>query len=119
MDGKTLATKVLPYLDISARVISRDGTTGILNKNKPIIGVVGADSLSSTAKCNNGEIAVGGGFQFESDPQDSYVILNKPSEPNGWYAASLMKESGKIRASVICLTINVGLKNVQQPQPPL
>ena len=124
IDGKTLATKVLPYLDISANVISRDGPTNTMKKGKTLLpGQVGADALSSTAKCNNGEIAVGGGYDFQSDPADSYVSSNAPTqpEPNGWNTVSLMKDDGRIKASVLCLTINVALKNVpqSQQQPPL
>jgi hypothetical protein len=120
IDGKTLATKVLPYLDISANVISRDGPAATIKRSNPIIGQTGSSPLSSTAKCNDGEIAVGGGYDFQSDPADSYVSSNAPTqpEPNGWNTASQMKDDGRIKASVLCLTINVGLKNVQQSQQP-
>jgi hypothetical protein len=119
IDAKTLAAKVLPYLDISANVITRDGPTSTIRKSTPIIGSAGSSPLFSKAKCNNGETAVGGGFRFDSDPEDSYVSTNIPYiQENGWYSASQMKVSGKLQASVTCLTINVGLKNVQQPQQP-
>jgi hypothetical protein len=119
IDGKTLAAKVLPYLDISANVITRDGPTATIRKSTPIIGSVGSSPLFSTAKCNNGETAVGGGFRFDSEPEDSFVSTNIPNiQQNVWYSASQMKVSGKLQAAVTCLTINVGLKNVQQ-QPSL
>ena len=117
LDGKTLATKVLPYLDISANVIRRDGPAGVLNVQDVArdLGLTGAEPLSSTARCNSGEIAVSGGFSFSSDPEDSYISAEGLGE-NGWGAFALMKDNGQIKASVTCLTINVGLKNVQQPQ---
>jgi hypothetical protein len=118
IDAKTLAAKVLPYLEISANVITRDGPTANLKRTNPIIGATGSSPLSSTAKCNDYEIAVGGGFRFNSDPEESYVSQNIHTQPNGWYAASQMKASGNLQATVTCLMINVGLKNVQQPQPP-
>jgi hypothetical protein len=117
LDGKTLATKVLPYLDISANVIRREGAADVLNVQDVArdLGLTGAEPLSSTAKCNSGEIAVSGGYTFSSDPEDSYVSAEALGE-NGWGAYALMKDNGEIKASVTCLTINVGLKNVQQPQ---
>ena len=114
IDGNTLAAKVLPYLDISANVITRGGPTSIMQRTNPIIGATGWSPLFSTAKCNTGEIAVGGGFRFSSEPGDSLVSDNIPNQQNGWFSSSQMKASGKLQATVTCLTINVGLKNVPQ-----
>jgi hypothetical protein len=117
LDGKTLATKVLPHLDISANVIRRDGPASVLNVQNVArdLGLTGAEPLSSAARCNSGEIAVSGGFSFSSDPEDSYISAEGLGE-NGWGAFALMKDNGQLKASVTCLTINVGLKDVQQPQ---
>jgi hypothetical protein len=119
MDGKTLAAKVLPYLDITASVSSRQGIPSILNVRDVArdLGLTGAESRSSTARCNDGEIAVSGGFSFESDPEDSYVTQDGRKE-NGWYSGALMGDNGKIQAFVTCLTLNVALKDAQQPQQP-
>jgi hypothetical protein len=65
MDGKTLAAKVLPYLDVSANVIYRDGPTATIKRSNPIIGATGSSPFSSTAKCNDGDIVVGSGFRFD------------------------------------------------------
>jgi hypothetical protein len=119
LDGKTLATKELPYLDISANVIRREGPPDVLNVQDVArdLGLTGAEPLSSTAKCNSGEMAVSGGFSFSSDPEDSYVSGEALGE-NGWGAYALMGDNGEIKAYVTCLTINVGLKNAQQAQQP-
>jgi hypothetical protein len=121
MDGKTLATKVLPYLDITASVSPRQGTPSTLNVNDVArdLGLTGAEARGSTAKCNDGEIAVSGGFSFRSDPEDSYVTADhRSSQENGWYSGAMMGDNGKIQAFVTCLTINVALKDAQQPQQP-
>jgi hypothetical protein len=120
IDAKTLAAKVLPYLDISASVVRRDGVANKLDVNDVArdLGLTGAEPLSSTAKCsNNGEIAVGGGFRFYSDPEDSYVGGEGLTGENGWHAYGLMTDNGDIQASATCLTLNVGLKGAPQPQP--
>jgi hypothetical protein len=119
IDAKTLAAKVLPYLDISASVVRRDGVANKLDVNDIArdLGLTGAEPLSSTAKCNNGEIAVGGGFRFYSDPEDSYVGGEGLTGENGWHAYGLMTDNGNIQASATCLTLNVGLKGAPQPQP--
>ena len=123
IDAKTLAAKVLPYLDISASVVRRDGTEGILNTNDITrdLGLSAALLRSSTAKCNDGETAVGGGLLVQSvDPAETYFISTGPvPELNGWNTNAEFGDKGKTQASVVCLSLNLGLKNVQQPSQPL
>jgi len=121
IDAKTLAAKVLPYLDISASVVRRDGTEGILDATDITrdLGLTAALLRSSTAKCNDGETAVGGGFLVQSvDPAETY-LFSAGSQPalNGWNTNAEFGDKGKIQASVVCLTLNVGLKGAPQPQP--
>jgi hypothetical protein len=120
INAKTLAAKVLPYLDISASVVRRDGTEGILDATDITrdLGLTSALLRSSTAKCNDGETAVGGGFLVQSvDPAETY-LFSAGSQPdlNGWSTNAQFGDKGKIQASVVCLTLNVGLKDAQQPQ---
>ena len=124
LDGKTLATKVLPYLDIRATVNPRYAQP--LEYNAPAdvardLGLTGQGPAQiSKVGCNEGEMAVGGGFSFRGDPQDDYLSLSGPNGQNEWASGAVFAEGGTIQSYVSCLTINVGLKNVQlQPaQPP-
>jgi hypothetical protein len=121
LDGKTLATKVLPYLDIRATVSPRYAQP--LEYNAPAdvardLGLTGQGPAQiSKVGCNEGEMAVGGGFSFRGDPQDDYLSLSGPNGQNEWASGAVFAEGGTIQSYVSCLTINVGLKNVQ-PQPP-
>lgn len=122
LDGKTLATKVLPYLDIKAIVNPRYAQP--LEYNAPAdvardLGLTGQGPAQiSKVGCNEGEMAVGGGFSFRGDPQDDYLSLSGPIGQNEWASGAVFAEGGKIQSYVSCLTINVGLKNLQpQPQP--
>ena len=122
LDGKTLATKVLPYLDIRATVNPRYAQP--LEYNAPAdvardLGLTGQEPAQiSKVGCNEGETAVGGGFSFRGDPQDDYLSLSGPNGQNEWASGAVFAEGGTIQSYVSCLTINVGLKNVQsQPQP--
>jgi hypothetical protein len=120
LDGKTLATKVLPYLDIRATVSPRYAQP--LEYNAPAdvardLGLTGQGPAQiSKVRCNEGEMAVGGGFSFRGDPQDDYLSLSGPNGQNEWASGAVFAEGGTIQSYVSCLTINVGLKNVQ-PQP--
>lgn len=116
IDARTLANKMLPYLDISASVVSRDGPQGVSKGTGPISSTT--LPASSVARCNTGEIPVSGGFAFWSDPADSFVNNNGLYQrENGWVTGARMGDEGSIKASVTCLTVKVGLKNAQQPQP--
>jgi hypothetical protein len=127
LDGKTLATKVLPYLDITAVINPRYSQP--LNYDAPAdvardLGLTGQEPARiSKVKCNEGEIAVGGGFSFRGDPQDDYLSISGPSGQNEWASGAVFTEGGTIQAYVTCLTINIGLKNIQtqsqQSQPNL
>lgn len=48
-----------------------------------------------TAKCNDGEIAVSGGFSFQSDPEDSHSTAVSPDRQNEWYSGALMGDNGR------------------------
>jgi hypothetical protein len=121
LDGKTLATKVLPYLDIRATVSPRYAQP--LEYNAPAdvardLGLTGQGPAQiSKVGCNEGEMAVGGGFSFRGDPQDDYLSLSGPNGQNEWASGAVFAEGGTIQSYVSCLTINVGLKNVQPQQP--
>jgi hypothetical protein len=82
-----------------------------------VLGQTGEAARISTAKCNTGEIAISGGFSFESDPADSYVSSASPNtQQNGWFAGAQMGDTGKIQAFATCLKVKGG--PVQQPQQP-
>jgi hypothetical protein len=122
LDGKTLTTKVLPYLDIRATVNPRYAQP--LEYDAPAdvardLGLTGQEPAQiSKVRCNEGETAVGGGFSFRGDPQDDYLSISGPNRQNEWESGAVFAEGGTIQSYVTCLTINVGLKNVQpQPQP--
>jgi hypothetical protein len=94
-------------LDISAGVSRRDGSASVLNVQDIArdLGLTGAEARGSTAKCNRGEIAISGGFSFQSDPEDSYVSSVAPNtQQNGWYAGALTGDNGKIQASELYWT---------------
>jgi hypothetical protein len=118
----TLATKVLPYLDIQAVVHPRQSQAQQFNAPADIardLGLTGqSPPVMSAVKCDSGEIAVGGGFAFFGDPGDDYLAVSAPHGQNEWLSGAYFAEGGSIQAQVTCLTINVGLKNIQQPQQP-
>ncbi len=41
-----------------------------------------------------------------------------PTSQNGWAAGAVLGDNGRIQAYVTCLTLNVGLKDANQPQTP-
>ncbi len=111
-----LMPQIIKRIDISASVVSRDGPQGVSKGTGPISSTT--LPASSVARCNTGEIPVSGGFAFWSDPADSFVNNNGLYQrENGWVAGARMGDEGSIKASVTCLTVKVGLKNAQQPQP--
>ena len=111
IDGKMLAQKVLPYLDISASVRQANGPTSILKVGGGLGLNTALEPRSSAAQCNKGEIPIGGGFSFRSDPEDSYVSSVLPTQQNGWTAGALMGDNGEIKAYAACLTVKVALKS--------
>lgn len=113
IDARTLAAKVLPYLDLSASVRLRSGSAGILNVQDIArdLGLTGPELRTSTARCNTGETAIGGGFSFQSDPEDSYVSSVSPTQQNGWHVAAQLGDNGKIQAFVACFTVKAALKS--------
>ena len=72
----------------------------------------------SRVGCNEGEMAVGGGFSFRGDPQDDYLSISGPNGQNEWESGAVFAEGGTIQSYVTCLTINVGLKGANQPAQP-
>jgi hypothetical protein len=122
LDGKTLATKVLPFLDITATVNPRYSQP--LKYDAPAdvardLGLTGQEPAKiSKVGCNEGEMAVGGGFSFRGDPQDDYLSISGPNGQNEWASGAVFAEGGTIQSYVTCLTINVGLKGTNQPAQP-
>lgn len=124
LDGKTLARKVLPYLDITAVINPRYSQPLNYDASADVardLGLTGQEPARiSKVRCNEGEMAVGGGFSFRGDPQDDYLSISGPSGQNEWASGAVFTEGGTIQAYVTCLTVNVGLKNIQpQSQPPV
>lgn len=122
MDGRALAAKVLPYLDIKAVVNPRQSQAQQFNAPVDIardLGLTGqSPPVMSAVRCDNGEVAVGGGFSFFGDPGDDYLVVSAPRGQNEWLSGAYFSEGGSIQAQVTCLTINVGLKNAPQSQQP-
>ena len=117
LDGKTLAAKVLPYLDITATLNTRSGNVVPGSAGTVLLGTQSI-GIHSDVRCNNNEQAVGGGFRYSGEVGGSMVYDSTPNGQNGWKtSAMLVEQDGSVQAYVTCLSINVGLKNVQQSQP--
>jgi hypothetical protein len=116
IDAKTLAAKVLPYLDLKVSVTERPGQTSSVNTG----GTSGRGIAQARAGCAPGETIVSSGFQNrvpgipELNPMISR-ILNNP--PNNWLTATGFTEDGQLLSFANCLNVELALKDVQQPQP--
>jgi hypothetical protein len=116
MDGKTLAAKVLPYLDLKMVVTERPGQTNTVKVGN-LAHNFGIPKVS--ARCAPGEIVVSGGFENRLSPgtevRDLYSRKSSPTE-NQWTVSSIFYGDGQLLSFADCLNVELTLKDIQQPQ---
>ena len=118
IDGRTLAAKVLPYLDLKVVLTQRPGeyVTNYYSK------------AAEHASCPPGETAVSAGFTNDLRTNDLYMNQPKPTGqsidtfqrnsqyPNIWNIRTSIPGAGSLFTYAECLTIKPVLKDVQQQQ---
>ncbi len=113
IDAKTLAAKVLPYLDLKVVVTERPGQTSTIKVSKTGIG-------QTLAGCTPGETIVSGGFRiaFPGYPEMIQYWSKKSAENQWMMAMGFPEDDGQLFSYANCLTVELALKDIQQPQQP-
>ena len=116
IDGKLLAQKVFPYLDVNVVLTQRPGQIGNIK-----VGALSPTGGAAWGKagCPPGETAVSAGFTHEAKGDVSVFSLRK-NDPNSnmWDITSSFDDTGRVLTYAQCLTVELALKDVQQPQQP-
>ena len=117
MDGKTLATKVLPYLDLNVALIQRTGQIGSIN-----VGTLSPGGAAwGKAGCAPGETAVSAGFTHQikgGSDLSVFSLWRQDPNSNAWDITTSFDDTGKVFTYAECLKVESALKDVRQPQQP-
>jgi hypothetical protein len=116
-DGKLLAQKVFPYLDVNVILKQRPGQ--IAERKAGFLAAGGA--AWGKAVCNPGETAVSAGFTHElrgDTDQSIFTVRRNDPNSNAWDITTGLDGSGRLLTYAECLTVELTLKEPQQPQQP-
>ena len=107
-DGRQLLEKVMPYLDI--RLSSRDQASAISTVD--ISGLAGYSTIKSqTARCSEGEIISGGGYELSSSALGQNIpSYSSPTSDTTWKVQADFSVDGSLKAFAQCMKVEVGIK---------
>jgi hypothetical protein len=116
IDGKLLAQKVFPYLDLNVVVTPRDGPRHSVN-----VEGLALRTVDSGAKCAPDETAVSGGFSGYTMGGGSeignFLKNENPNVPVDWRFTMTFRDDGAVKPIANCLKVELDLKQPEQ-QPP-
>lgn len=117
IDAKTLAAKVLPYLDLKVSITERPGQRDTI-KIPPLdtVGKIGA----SAAGCPSDEIIVSSGFTHNNDYGVGGIVtsMTTPRPENwgfpggGWLISTRYTDDNQLDFFANCLKVELALKDV-------
>jgi hypothetical protein len=102
IDAKTLAAKVLPFLDVKVAITERPGQTSPTK-----MGTVNIQH--ATPKCSGAETAVSAGFTHRVTGDLSVMHFKREPNTNAWEIATII-DDGTLRSFVECLRVGLALK---------
>ena len=107
-DGRQLLEKVMPYLDI--RLSSRDQDSP--KSTVTISGLAGYTHIKTqTARCSEGEIISGGGYELSSGALDQNIpSYSSPTSDTTWRVQGDFSVDGSLQAFAQCMKVEVGIK---------
>ena len=102
LDAKTLAAKVLPFLDVKVVITERPGQTSPTK--------MGAVNIQfATPKCSGAETAVSAGFTHQVTGDLSLMHFKREPNTNAWQIATII-DDGRLNSFVECLRVGLALK---------
>jgi hypothetical protein len=112
IDAKTLAAKVLPYLDLKVSVTEREGQTARVEGTGPD---PPNKTIGGMAYCAPEETIVSGGFILYAGSGDIYSS-KKIINPD--WSVGARTGSGDLLTFATCLKVELGLAGAKQSQQP-
>jgi hypothetical protein len=108
IDAKTLAAKVLPFLDVNVVATERPGQISVVTADRVYPFESATQTGRALASCAPDETLVTGGFAMTFGGE--LVTFAKKPDTNQWAVAGQFGSNGRIQSYAECLTVELALK---------